>query len=95
MLKQAVRASLEVRDFAGAASQLDALETIGVPNDMQPEIAVLTGQLAEGLGRTEEALSSYRLAAESPNRPAAAAGKLREGKMSYRIYCFEKAQDAV
>jgi hypothetical protein len=85
VLRDAVRASLEVRDFAGAASQLDALETIGVPGDVQPDVAVLTGQLAEGLGRTQEALSSYRVAAESPNRPAAAAGKLREVLLRYQL----------
>jgi tetratricopeptide (TPR) repeat protein len=77
-LKEAVRASIEVRDFAGAANLLDEFETIGVPRELEPAISVLTGRLAEGLGRAADALVAYRAAAESWDRSAAAQGRLRE-----------------
>jgi hypothetical protein len=83
-LKEAVRASIEARDFAGAANHLNEFETIGVSPDIQPDISVLTGRLAEGLGRTEEALSAYRLAAMSQDRPASAQAKLREVVLRYQ-----------
>jgi hypothetical protein len=38
----------------------------------------LTGRVAEALGRGGEALAAYRSAAASPDRPAAAQGRLRE-----------------
>jgi len=76
-LKEAVRASIEVRDFAGAANLLNEFETIGVPRELEADISVLTGRLAEGLGRAEDALRAYRMAADSRNRPAAAQGRMR------------------
>jgi tetratricopeptide (TPR) repeat protein len=45
---------------------------------MRAELSVLTGRLAQGLGKTQDALTAYRTAAESSDRPAAAAGRLRE-----------------
>ena len=78
MLKDMVRASIEVGDITGAASQLNEFETVGVPRELEPAIAVLTGRLAEGLGRIEDALRAYRAAGDSWDRPAAAQGRLRE-----------------
>jgi tetratricopeptide (TPR) repeat protein len=77
-LKEATRASIEVRDFSGAANLLNDLEAIGIPPELQPAMSVLAGRLAEGLGRTDDALAAYRNAAGSQDRPAAAQGKLRE-----------------
>ncbi len=76
-LKEAARASIEVRDFSGTATLLQEFETIGIPRELEADIFVLAGRLAEGLGRAEDALRAYRLAADSPNRPAAAQGRLR------------------
>ncbi len=84
-LKEAVRASIEVRDFAGAAGLLNEFETIGIPREMEPQIAVLLGKLAEGLGRAEDALKAYRTAAESWDRRAAAQGSLRQIALRYTI----------
>ena len=84
MLKDMVRASLEVGDVTGAAGQLNEFEMIGVPRELEPAIAVLTGRLAEGLGRTEDALRAYRAAANSWDRPAAAQGRLREILLAVR-----------
>ena len=75
---EAARCSVEVHDFNGAGKILNDFETIGVPPTMEPSIALLTGQLNEGLGKRDEALSAYRLAADSRDRKAAAQGRLRE-----------------
>jgi hypothetical protein len=45
-------------------------------------VAVLAGRVAEAMGRDQDALSSYREAASSNVRPAAAQGRLRELSLS-------------
>ena len=77
-LKDSLRASIEVGDFAAAVNKLNEFETVGVSPEFEPMVSVLTGRLAQGLGRNTDALASYRFAAESASRPAAAQGKLRE-----------------
>jgi hypothetical protein len=77
-LKDRLHAAVEVGDFAGAVNVLNDLETIGVAPEAEADVSVLTGRIAEGLGRGGEALAAYRFAAASPNRPAAAQGRLRE-----------------
>ena len=84
-LKDEMRSAIEVGDFDGASNELNDFETIGVPHDMQPVIAVLMGRLAEGIGHTEQALSAYRTAADSWDRPAAAQGQLRETALRYSL----------
>jgi tetratricopeptide (TPR) repeat protein len=84
-LKAEMRSAIEVGDFAGASNNLDDFQTIGVPHDMEPTLAVLIGRLAEGMGRTEDALSAYRTAADSWDRPAAAQGRLRETVLRYSL----------
>ncbi len=85
VLKYEMRAAIEVGDFAGAADNLNDLETIGIPHEIQPAMSVLIGRLAEGMGRTEDALSAYQNAADSWDRPAAAQGRLRETALRYAI----------
>ena len=51
-----MRASLEVKDYAGASRRSSELEVVGVPQEMKPEIAVLRGRLAEALGHDKDAL---------------------------------------
>jgi tetratricopeptide (TPR) repeat protein len=82
-LKDEMRSAIEVGDFDGASTDLNDFETIGVPHDMEPVIAVLMGRLAEGMGRSEDALAAYRTAADSWDRPAAAQGLLREIVLRY------------
>ncbi len=77
----AMKASLEVRDFAGAAKRRAELEVIGVSPDMKPAIAVLRGRLAEAMAQEKDALDDYHFAAELSDRMAAAEGKLREIKL--------------
>ncbi|KJC37122.1 hypothetical protein UP09_28125 [Bradyrhizobium sp. LTSP885] len=74
----AMRASLEVKDYAGAARRKSDLDVVGVPDDVKPAVAVLKGRLGEALGQEKDALDAYRFAANSADREAAAEGKLLE-----------------
>lgn len=84
-LKEVLRATIETRDFQTAAAQVGEFETVGLPADMRPAVDVLNGRLAQGLGRTEQALRHYRAAAESADRPAAAQAQLRELALRYDL----------
>jgi len=84
-LKDEMRAAIEVGDFGGAADQINDIETIGLPRELQPALAVLFGRVSEGMGRSEDALTSYRTAADSWDRPAAAQGRLREAALRYKL----------
>ncbi|MBV9346641.1 MAG: tetratricopeptide repeat protein [Pseudolabrys sp.] len=76
-LHEAIRASIEVRDFTGAAKLIHDFETLGVPREMESSMALLAGRLDEALGRRDAALANYRTAAAAPDRKAAAQGRLR------------------
>ncbi|MBI4273724.1 MAG: tetratricopeptide repeat protein [Rhizobiales bacterium] len=84
-LTDALRAAIEVGDYNGATHELHELETIGSTSEMKPMLAVLNGRLAQGLGRTGDALAAYRTAADSPDRPAAAQGRLREVLLRHEL----------
>ncbi len=91
VLKSEIRAAIQVGDFAGAADHLNDLETIGVPRELQPAMAVLIGRLDEGMGRSEDALAAYQTAADSWDRPAAAQGRLREVALRYSLGELKRA----
>ncbi|WP_315831510.1 tetratricopeptide repeat protein [Bradyrhizobium prioriisuperbiae] len=78
VLATAMRASLVVRDYAGASARSNDLDVIGIPPERMPAIAVMRAGLAEALGREKEALSVYRDVIASNDRPAAAEARLRE-----------------
>ena len=82
-MKEALRSSIEVRDFNNATRLVNDFETVGVTPDLEPTINVLLGRLYEGLGRTEDALASYRAAAMSNDRRSAAQGRLRETVLAF------------
>ena len=82
-MQEALRSAIEVRDFNSATRVVNEIETVGVTPDLEPTINVLVGRLYEGLGRNEDALSSYRAAATSGNRRAAAQGRLREIALTF------------
>jgi tetratricopeptide (TPR) repeat protein len=84
-LMDEMRSAIEVGDFDGASADLNDFQTIGVPHELQPMLAVLIGRLDEGLGRTEDALAAYRTAADSWDRPAAAQGRLRETLLQFSL----------
>ncbi|UWU96086.1 tetratricopeptide repeat protein [Bradyrhizobium sp. CB1015] len=74
----AMRASLEVKDYAGASKRRSELEVVGVPPEVAPGFAVLRGRLAEALGHDKDALDDYKFAVASNDRPAAAEAKQLE-----------------
>lgn len=75
---EAMRASLEVKDYAGASKRRSELEVVGVPPEAAPGFAVLRGRLAEALGHDKDALDDYKFAVGSTDRPAAAEAKQLE-----------------
>jgi tetratricopeptide (TPR) repeat protein len=82
-LMDETRSAIETGDYDGASAALNDFQTIGVPRSMQPELAVMMGRLDEGLGRNEDALTAYRTAADSWDRPSAAQGRLRETLLEF------------
>ena len=94
LLVDAMKASLEVKDNAGAAARSDDLASIGVPAHLRPMVAVLRGRLAEALDQDKDALAEYRRAAVSKDREAAAEGKLREVALRLRRKAIS-SKDAV
>ncbi len=76
VIAEAMRASIEVKDYPGAAKAASELDVIGTLPEQTASVAVLRGRLAEGLGHEKDALDEYRRAALSPDRPAAAEAKL-------------------
>ncbi|MEI8152886.1 MAG: hypothetical protein WCG92_14970, partial [Hyphomicrobiales bacterium] len=85
VLRDALRSSIEIGDFANAVSRLNDFKIIGLSSDVEPSVSVLTGRLAEGVGRTQDAITAYRFAAASHDRPAAAQGRLREIALRYSL----------
>jgi tetratricopeptide (TPR) repeat protein len=78
VVADAMRASLEVKDYSGADKYSSDLEVLGLSAGMKPAVAVLRGRLAEALGHDKDALDQYRIAVQSPDRPASAEAKLLE-----------------
>jgi tetratricopeptide (TPR) repeat protein len=74
----AMRASLEIKDYAGAAKRRAELDVVGVPAELKPAFAVLRGQLAEALAQDKDALDDYAFAVKSSDREAAAEAKQLE-----------------
>lgn len=84
-LKEGLRAAIEVRDYETAQHLFSEFQVVGTPPDLQPALQVLQGRLAQGLGKTSEALRNFRQAAESDDRPSAAQGQLRNLSLRYEI----------
>ena len=76
VITEAMRASIEVKDYSGAASRSNDLDVIGIPADLKPQVLVLRGRLAEALGREKDALAEYKAAAQSAHRPSAMEARL-------------------
>ena len=76
VITEAMRASIEVKDYSGAASRSNDLDVIGIPADLKSAIAVLRGRLAEALGREKDALAEYKAAARSADRASAMEARL-------------------
>ena len=74
----AMRASLEVKDYAGASKRRGEIEVVGISPEAAPGFAVLRGRLAEALGHDKDALDDYKFAVASDDRQAAAEAKQLE-----------------
>jgi tetratricopeptide (TPR) repeat protein len=74
----AMRASLEVGDYSGAAARSGDLDTIGISDEMKPDVTVMRGRLSEALGRDKDALAQYREAMASPDREAATEAQIHD-----------------
>jgi tetratricopeptide (TPR) repeat protein len=78
VVTEAMRASLEVKDYSGADKRSSDLGVIGIPPELAPAISVMRGRLAEALGHDKDALTEYKSAVASSDRLAAAEAKLCE-----------------
>jgi tetratricopeptide (TPR) repeat protein len=78
VLMDAMRASLEVKDYSGAARRRSDLDVVGVPAGLRPAVSVLRGRLAEALGHDRDAQNDYWTAITSEDRASAAEAKLRD-----------------
>jgi tetratricopeptide (TPR) repeat protein len=84
VIADAMRASVEVKDYPGAAKRASELDVIGIAPEQQAAMAVLRGRLAEGLGHDKDALDDYRRAAASPDRQAATEARLLQVTLKQR-----------
>lgn len=91
VLTEALRAAVETKDYGAAANQIREFETLGLPSTIEGTVGVITGRIAEGLGRSGDALGAYRVAANSTERPAAAQARLRETVLRYQLGDLKRA----
>jgi tetratricopeptide (TPR) repeat protein len=80
----AMRASLEVKDYAGAAKRRAELDVVGLQPELEPAYSVLRGRLAEALAQDKDALDDYTFAVKSSDREAAAEAKQLEIALKQR-----------
>jgi tetratricopeptide (TPR) repeat protein len=78
VILEAMRASIEVKDYSGAASRSNDLDVIGIPPDLKPQVSVMRGRLSEALGREKDALTEYKAAARSTDRASVMEARLLE-----------------
>ena len=78
VVSDAMRASLETKDYAGAADRSGELELLQIPPDMKPPILVMQARLDEALGHDKDALGKYHEVAASSDRQAASEARLDE-----------------
>jgi hypothetical protein len=84
VLADAMRASVEVKDYPGAAQRSSELEVIGLLPEQVAQVAVLRGRLAEGLGHDMDALDQFNRAIASSDRQAETEAKLLEIALKQR-----------
>lgn len=88
----ALRSAIEVKDFATATNRSNELELVGVTADLQPQVAVLRGRLAEQLSREKDALRDYASAMQSQDQEAATDARLRS--LALKLKRKEISEDA-
>ncbi|NJL08503.1 MAG: hypothetical protein HC900_09745 [Methylacidiphilales bacterium] len=73
----ATRALLELREFKEAARTFAEFETIGVPDELAAEVAVVSGRIEEHEGKMADALAAYQRAERAKEGPAVAEARFR------------------
>ncbi len=84
VLADAMRASVEVKDYPGAAKRSSELDVIGLSPEQVAQVTVLRGRLAEGLGHDKDALDDYKRAIASSDRQAETEARLLEIALKQR-----------
>jgi tetratricopeptide (TPR) repeat protein len=84
VIADAMHASIEVKDYPGAAKRASELDVIGIGPEQKAAVAVLRGRLAEGLGHDKDALDEYKRAAASWDRQAATEARLLQVALKQR-----------
>ncbi len=84
VIVDALRAALEVRDYAGVSGRLNELEIVGIGPDQSGYVALLRGRMAQALGREKDALADYRTAIAAPDRASASEAKLYEVELALK-----------
>jgi hypothetical protein len=82
-LIEALRAAIEVSDFAEASRIRNEFETIGVSKDAEAMLEMLSARLAEGIGKSDQAATEFVHVALSDDGPASAEARLRLIEMRY------------
>ena len=77
-ISEAMRASLEAKDFSGAAARSSELGLLEIAPEMKPSILLMQGRLDEALGREKDALGKYHELIASSDRAAASEARLLE-----------------
>lgn len=78
-----IEVAVAAQDFASAATQLDALDALGVTEGWALR-EVMRGRIAEGFGQSALALEAYRRAMESGNEEARADARLHAVNLRYK-----------
>ncbi|WP_298255256.1 tetratricopeptide repeat protein [Bradyrhizobium sp.] len=76
VIVEAMHASIEVKDYPGAAKRASELEVIGALPEQVGEVAVLRGRLDEGLGHDKDAFDEFKRAVASSDRQAETEARL-------------------
>jgi hypothetical protein len=80
----ALRAALEVRDYAGVSARFNELEIVGTAPEQKGYLALLRGRMAQALGREKDALIDYRAAIASADRASASEARLHEVELALK-----------
>lgn len=75
-VKDAMRAALEVRDYATAENRLNEMGIVGITPEIKYEMMVLRGRLSLALGRISDALRDFEEASASDDRAASAEARM-------------------
>ena len=91
-LVEALRAAIEVSDFAEASRIRNEFETIGVATEQEATLTMLSARLAQAIGKSDQAVSEFANVALADNGPASAEARLRLIEMRYARGDLDRAK---